>query len=234
MKQERTEIMSAQLETIRDKLTTIATVVALSPVGEFEEDGRASVLLSETPMYPERFDRPGDIGLIEDVPVCRVSCGFDRRKRHHIADECPRFNVGEHVQIIVDRRQRSANAAQLCAGRLIEVIGNTVFVDLRSVGASYWTNRLWVEFGAAEYLPDPDSLLPHFRREIELALCNDLPVVVKPHEHSEFAQVQIGDYPPFICTGPFPTSLKALGDLIITRIVTKGGRLQVRFRLRHE
>ena len=133
---------------------------------------------------------------------------------------------------MVNQEVRSENTAIRLGGRVIEVIRQAAFIDMQAVKASYWPNRAWVEFDGFEYVPEPKSLLPVFRREIERALSRVLPITINEHPHSEFCQVRIGDYSPFVCCGTYPSSLRALEQIELIRIVAKGGRIQVRYQVR--
>ena len=184
-------------------------------------------------MQAERKDCPGDSGWINGMSVVRVTRGHDRRIRHHFAEDSSarRFKLGEQVQVVFNQEVHSENSAIRLGGRLIEVIGKASFIDLRAVDASYWPNRACVEFSGFEYLPKPDSLLPIFRREIERALFRELPITTIERTHSEFSEIQIGDYAPFVCSGRYPTNLRAIEQIEIIRISAKGGSIQVRYRV---
>lgn len=213
------------------RLQTQATVLAIYPVGEFEEDDRPSVVLSETPMQHETSDRVADRGWIDGEPVVQVIRSRLGQVLHHIAAPPGRFRVGQQVQVKVDLHNRDLQARLLCAGRLIEMVGPVVFPDLDPVGADYRPHRAKVEFGAAEFVPPPDFVRPGVCREIERCINLDLPVECGPAGDASFRRVRIGDFRPFSCTGVYPRSLKAIRGLAVTNVAVVVGLLQVRYRM---
>lgn len=225
--------MTPNLVICQRELVSTATVIKINSAGESNDDHRTSLVLSESPLQPERKDRPGDTGCVNGLRVARVTYGSDRRKRHHFDDNAvsKSFEPGEQVQVTVDRHVRSSNAAILTGGRLIEVIGKASSISLQPVDASYWPNRAFVDFGGVECLPEPELLLPMFRREIERSLLLELPITTNERTRSEFSQVQIGEYEPFVCSGLYPASLRAIERIDVIRIAFVGGSLQVRYRV---
>jgi hypothetical protein len=75
-------------------LRTAATVLAVHPVGEFEDDDRPCVILSETVLQHETTDRVADLGTIDGVPVVRVARTPGGDVRHHFDGPAGRFGVG--------------------------------------------------------------------------------------------------------------------------------------------
>jgi Ser-tRNA(Ala) deacylase AlaX len=213
------------------ELETQATILAVYPVGEFEDDDRPSIVLSETVMQHEAPDRIADQGWIDDEPVVLVTRSRLGRVLHHIAGAGNGFAVGQQVRVKVEPACRQLQSGLLCAGRLIELVGPIVFADLAPVAADFRPNRSKVEFGAGEFLPSPESVRPDFCREVERYINRDLPIRFSHIDGDTFRRVQIGDFRPFPCSGVYPVSLKAIAHMLITNVVAVGGRLQVRYRL---
>lgn len=215
-------------------LQTTATVLAVRPIGESEEDDRASVVLSETLLMHETPDRVADLGWIDGEPVVQVTRSRVGEILHHFAAPVGSFRVGQQVTVKVDVPRRDLQARLLCAGRLIELIGPEVFCDLEAVAADFRPHRAMIEFGAREFVPSAESLQPDFCQEIERCVRLDLPVKCERAGDAPFRRVQIGSFLAFPCSGVYPRTLKAVKGMEIMKVAAIGGHVQVRYRMRDE
>jgi Ser-tRNA(Ala) deacylase AlaX len=213
-------------------LETTATVLDVRPIGESEEDDRASVVLSETLLMHETPDRVADLGWIDGEPVVQVTRSRLGEVLHHFAAPADRFRAGQRVAVKLDLPRRDLQARLLCAGRLIESIGPEVFSDLEPVAADFRPHRAKVAFGAREYVPPAESIQPGLCREIERNVRLELAVKCERAGDAPFRRVQIGGFRPFSCSGVYPRTLKAVTGLMITKVAVVGGRLEVRYRVR--
>ena len=195
------------------------------------DDDRPSIELSETIMQHKTANRDPDRGWVDGVPLVQVTRSPIGRIQHHYDGHAGQFCVGQEVQIKRDSEWRRLQTRLSCAARLIELVGPMVFPDLEAVGADYRLHRTKVEFGAAEFIPAPDSVLPAFCYQVERMIKLDLPIQTTANNVGEFRSIQLGDFRPFRCSAAYPTSLREIGKLIITQIQSVGGRLQVRFRV---
>lgn len=208
-----------------------ATILTVHKIGEGVDDDRPSLELSETIMQPETVNRNADRGWIDGVPIVHVTRSAIGHIQHHFEGRSNQFSVGQLVQIRLDSEWHRVQMRLICAGRLIQLTGPLVFHGLEPFGADYRLHRAKVEFGAPEYLPAADSVWPGFCSHIERFVSLDLPVRTTAMDGSDFRSVQIGDFRPFRCTAAYPTSLREIGKLSITKIVAVAGGLQVRYRV---
>lgn len=215
---------------------TMATVLAVHPVGEFEADHRPAIVLNETILAHQTEAWESDHGWIEDVSVVNVTKSPIGDVLHHLAGPENRFHPGQQVKVQLDLRRRECNARLLAAGRLLELVGPRVVPGLEAVASDFHPHRACVHFGVrggeCDYIPAPDSVWPDFCREVERFIALNLPVRTTVVDGASFRKVQFGDLPPFTCSGAYPPSLGKIGTLTISKIASVGGRLQVRYDVR--
>lgn len=219
-----------------DVRETMATVLAVHPVAEFEADHRPSVVLSDTVLAHQTASWTADCGWIEDVEVVNVTKSPIGDVVHHLAGPETRFQPGQQVKVQLDQRRRELTARLLAAGRLLELVGPRVVPGLEAVAGDFRPHRACVHFGIGggecDYIPAPDSVWADFCREVERFIALDLPVKTTAVDGASFRKVQFGHLPPFPCSGAYPPSLGSIGKLIISKIVSVGARLQVRYDVR--
>lgn len=210
--------------------TPQATVVAVHGWGYSEEDDRPSLILSNRVMEPASTTMLGDVGWVNDVEVVHVTSNHKGQALLHFEGDSSQFKVGQHVSFRLNQGIRSRQSGLLAAGRLIEVLGPTVFDGLRHVNSDFRPNRAKVEFGAPHYFPDSEWLATKFKDKIAAALTADLSF--RSTRFGKAFKVKIGDFPKFVWrSNRYPQSLGQIGQVHLTNVVRVGGRIQVRFRV---
>lgn len=226
-----------------------AKVVRVADAGE----GITSLELDQTCFYPGGGGQDCDLGKITwdggSLALTKISKNHDGIVAHEGTLEGDAPKIGTEVTCAVDAERRKLNSRLHCAGHLIDYAIATLGKNWRAGKGAHYPGRSYVEYDG-EYVPEEAETLA---RSIETTLANLVqeggaitPSRVPSAEAHKFSaylpqtildsyqNVHVTKYPhdfAVCCGGTHLTDVSQLGEVKITKIKKKDGKIRVSYEL---
>jgi Ser-tRNA(Ala) deacylase AlaX len=190
------------------------------------DDGRPFVRLSETLFHPQGGGQKADRGTVGGRAVSHVAHA-DGGEVNHYLDSTEGLSVGDVVQLAVDAEWRQLNARWHTAGHLIAAVVEKLFPKLQGVAGHHWPGEGRVEFTPGDGA-SADEIAARLPDALAEAVRADLPVRVVGDPFAS-REVVVGDSRPVGCGGTHLPSVGGLGEVTVTGVKQKGGKLRVSY-----
>jgi alanyl-tRNA synthetase len=191
------------------------------------EDNGRYLILDQTWFHPQGGGQQSDVGFIDNSKVVRV-VNKDDEVRHYLEqNESVKFEVGQEVELKIDRAIRQQNSKLHTGGHLTAAVVEDIYPNLKAIGGQHWKGEARVEFVGDEF-PHVEEITNRLPEAIQQSINKDLEVKVLYDENND-RSVKIGDFPAVGCGGTHVRSLQELLDFEITKVKIKSDKLRASY-----
>lgn len=214
------------------------------------DEGICEIVLDTTIFYPQGGGQPSDFGrvVVNEVWFNVKKVRFDNGLVYHIGTfENGLFNVGDKVQLQVDKSNRIENCKNHTAGHLVDVAMINCGYDFKPTKGYHFKDSPYVEYDgvipAEERENAKNTLEKEANRLIGLGAEISSFIVEDPSllsEHCNFVPDYIPEGKPIRvvkvagvgcpCGGTHIKKLSELSSFNITKIKLKGGKTRINYR----
>lgn len=208
------------------QFSSSATVIKV-----INENDQHTVILDQTIFYPQSGGQPSDRGMIEfeaqKFTVKQVKFNGDKHVEHIGQFEGGNgFEIGSLVTLNIDKNTRIMNAKLHTAGHFLDATIQIMGLHLKGKKGYHFPEGPYVEFEGVT-----DLSVEELQKEIDLALNQDLKIVVENEEDYRFVSFGHSKYGKVGCGGTHLGSVAELPRIIIRKIGTKKGNTTIKYNL---
>lgn len=208
------------------------------------------VVVDKTNFYPENNSQSSDMGFIkaaQGITAVHMVKLINQQIRHYITTPIP-LCIGQSIILRLNYVQHHLNRRYHTAGHLVRHIIHAYFPDVNLRDGSYFSKDAYLSYFEAFTITQEQKL--KLEGLLNTVVGKDLPVntfmessagaskrhygyiFCHPHQNSQSCQnkrrlVQIGDYPPLICSGGHVKSTKDIGRISFTLISQKNKQTKI-------
>lgn len=214
-------------------------------------DNRSALVLDQTIFYPQGGGQPADHGeIVGKTGVFKVAdTRFSDGNVYHFGEFVQgALKAGDLVTLNIDRTRRTLLSRLHTAGHLIDVAMENLKKIFKPTKAYHFTEGPYVEYEATLTPEECGALQELLQSEITRLLATSAPVTGRSMTREALEGicshvpdylpagkpirvVTIGNFVPCPCGGTHVASLSELGQVVITKIKSKGGILRVSYQI---
>ncbi len=212
-----------------------------------KDDNGQYLIFDKTIFYPQGGGQPSDIGKINAdgklSPINMVQL-IDNKIKHYGDFTGQNFQVGDKVEIIIDKDYRLMNARNHTSGHLISMVVDRMDIGLNAVKGYHFPEGSYVEF-TGKKPENKEELIKKLNENLKNNIDKKFTVVVKFVPRNELIEdygmnldyiksdsirvVMIDDYRPIPCGGTHIKSLEEIKDIVITKIKYKKSNIRLSY-----
>lgn len=193
-----------------------------------EDEHGAYLRLDETIFHPQGGGQPSDEGTINGVSVIKLRDLRDINDINHYIDDVSSFNLGDTVNLSIDKEKRLEYAALHTAGHITSGILKEVYAYQEQLSANHFPNQAKVEF----------TLEGSIEKEAFEEKANNIvlqgKLVTEEYNADNVRCIRIAGLCLDACSGTHLSDTSQIAQYYIRKIEKKKGRLIVGYHAKYD
>lgn len=178
------------------------------------------VQLDETIFHPQGGGQPSDQGTINGISVDLllkvVKGAIDTFEIQHCFLQKPPFEIGQEVDLSIDKNVRALNMRMHTAGHAIADFVQSAFPNLKAIGGNHFPKDGYMKFKVSDSkFPQASELKERIEEAFMKAKEENMPCSI---QNDQGRKLKIGNFEGVPCGGTHLSAVSDIGNLIIGQI----------------